>query len=167
MKMITSKREMYEALIRGDFGNTLPVWTDLDAFRKAGVTGKCGIRSNKPGGDCYYNIPANDVGEFFENGMIISQMAPDEKLLLQGEFNINSRHLYYSKAQVPMRLALLNFGKYAHGAMAMHLLRTYLNPSSIADFEVLMEQYPESVIEFGAYDIDLGTVPGRNTIMGR
>jgi hypothetical protein len=44
-------------------------------------------------------------------------------------------------------------------------LRRYLDSSSYDDLMDLVETFPEHVIEFGAYETNLGNIPGRNTVI--
>jgi hypothetical protein len=62
-----------------------------------------------------------------------------------------------------MREALCN-GAHENGYAARLLVKQNMDPSSYEDFLALLERFPGWVIELGIYDIDLGMIPGRNTI---
>ncbi len=41
-----------------------------------------------------------------------------------------------------------------------------LDPSSRDDLEALLELYPDATVELTSYDVDVGVLPYRNTIVG-
>ena len=92
---------------------------------------------------------------------------PNEHLVIQAEImrNENGIYLLYSRVQKPMNLALKEKEEHAFGLNALEILRRELWPSSLADVEALLELYPDSVIEFGTYDVAVGNLPGRNTVI--
>ena len=101
-----------------------------------------------------------------------NESAPDDHLLIQGEiiYQPDSRVypdnylLLYSTEKTQMKFALKN-AKTASGLKVRIMLEHLMTESSWEDLLDLMEKYPESVIEFSTYDICLGNLPGRNTII--
>ncbi len=91
-----------------------------------------------------------------------SGMAPTPKTLLQGEvmrdFRDGSLYLYYSQVKKPMRDALKEKAAEASGIVADHLLRRYLCPNSREWLYVLLDRYPNHVVEFSAYGEKWGTL---------
>lgn len=73
-------------------------------------------------------------------------------------------YLYFSRVRKPMREALKERPEEATGIKALTLLRHYLNAKSYDWLEVLLERYPDHVIEFSAYDCNWGTLPGYNCV---
>ena len=73
--------------------------------------------------------------------------------------------LTYSTIKKPMNPALKEETKYAAGLNALLLLKKSLCPSSFDNLETLLDIYPESVIEFGAYEVNVGVIPNRNTLI--
>ncbi len=45
------------------------------------------------------------------------------------------------------------------------LLRKHLNPNTLEDLEILLDKYPDAVVELSATETEFGTVPGRNAII--
>lgn len=53
----------------------------------------------------------------------------------------------------------------SEGLKTEMLLRANMNANSWEDFNILRDEYPGHIIEFGCYDCELGSVTGRNTLM--
>ena len=175
---VNSKRENYLLMAKGVFGNKLRTWYSLDAFLwdwRKGFEGTVTIRySGKEGGRfCMYNV--NDIAGAIisaivkgadEQLFIINESAPDTRLLIQGELmhNENGYVLFYSTEKGKMRDMLKN-GVHAFGLQAKMLLQKYLFPSSYDDVQELLDKFPDSVIEFSAYDTTVGDCIGRNTVI--
>lgn len=63
-----------------------------------------------------------------------------------------------------LRYAMAKASVYS-GLVARHILECHLWPSSYEDLLALFELYPDSVVELSACSFEVGTVPGRNTII--
>jgi len=102
-----------------------------------------------------------------KENIAFNQSMPDEHLILQGEIMKDENGLYvlYSRIKKPMNLALKEKEEHAFGLNALRILKETLWPSSMSDVESLLEIYPDSVIEFSAYEIAVGEIPGRNTVI--
>jgi hypothetical protein len=201
--MIRSKEQFLELWNSGQLGNKLRSWKNLDALKSSGYTGPVGIRSRDFGWKTMYYVPQERLeavllkesrlrGARIEN-LYFGESAPDDHLVLQGEYWVGEHYLMYSRAKLAMKDALaLPLGKdkcpshvvatypdmkwppydeliaYRHeaqGVRAELLLRAAMNANSWDDFQILRDQYPGHVIEFGCYDCELGSVPGRNTLI--
>jgi hypothetical protein len=92
-------------------------------------------------------------------------MCPTEKTVLQGEVQQSIAHLdlYYSTVAKPMRDALKKEAHQASGVAALVLLKGSLNARSYEWLMYLLEAYPDHVVEFSAFSVEWGTVPGYNT----
>lgn len=53
----------------------------------------------------------------------------------------------------------------AEGLRAEMLLKASMNTNSWEDFQILRDEYPGHIIEFSCYDCELGSIPGRNTLV--
>lgn len=108
------------------------------------------------------------VGFFWGN-----ETAPDDRATLQGEIRRAPGGLQFFGSErsragygrmIRMRDALRVARSY-QGLTVLFLLRKHLSPPSLDDLMELLDLYPEAVIEFSAYDLQLGTCRGRNTII--
>jgi hypothetical protein len=95
-----------------------------------------------------------------------NEAAPDDALLIQGEVMLSTEHvsLFYSKKKTTMRKALQQ-GLQAHGLNALCLLRQHLFPASWTDIQELFDRFPDSVIEFSAFEHPVGFLRGRNAVI--
>lgn len=170
-RSITRKDEMFRRLLAGEFGNTARTWRSFDEYCRSGYEGLVGIRDFSPSGRTRYyldrNTMAAEMPMYTPGQYVISQMTPDDKLLLQGEYQyVDGQHcLYFSRHQKPMKIALAHDGQQVTGIVARQLLRWAMWPSSFEDFLALCDLYPYSAIEFSCFDVEIGSVPGRNTII--
>lgn len=159
-----------------EFGNCSPTWNTLEEWiRDISYSASLWhIRNRVAGGPTYYNIYTCNVGHYWRkclhNGatldsLYISEMAPTQRTLIQGELmqSTDSLTLYYSTLKKPMRNALREGGQEARGIIVSRLLQYYLCPRSYEWLQVLLERYPDHVIEFSTYACEFGTVPGYNT----
>jgi len=131
---------------------------------------------NRKGGNATYNVPleklSQEIKRYIKMGysvgdLTFNQSMPDEHLLIQGELMLRpfGYYLLYSIVKKPMNIALKEEPKHAHGLEALSLLKTNLWSQSYTDLMDLLDIYSESVIEFGAYDLAVGDLPHRNTII--
>ena len=176
--MITSKQQAYALYEAGLFGNKLRTWPSLDAYLKDPSPGLVCLRyaGAQAGGFTGYYLTPVDVeatlADWKNRGcdfsrVKINEAAPDHRLTIQGEFcedEATGYSLFYSTEKLPMRKAM-QVGRSLRGPSAKLILRQYLSPSSYEDMMVLLDQYPGHVIEFSSYEVNLGTIPGRNTLV--
>jgi hypothetical protein len=92
---------------------------------------------------------------------------PDNRLKFQGEImnTIDGIHILYSTVKKPMNISLREEEKMITGLLALNFLKENMSPSSFEDIMELLKLFPEDVIEFSCYDIQLGTLTNRNTII--
>lgn len=122
----------------------------------------------------WYNVPNWSMEEtwqaalaqFDANQLYISAMAPTERTVAQGEV-LNSEQgltLRFSRVKKPMREALAEEERTVVGLRAYFFLQTFCNAKSWEWLKVLLERYPDHVVEFSCYEVCWGTEPGYNTV---
>lgn len=179
---VLTKADMYARLVAGEFGNTNPSWDGLDAWLEHKLKGLhnaiplWGVRSKRAGDPrTKLNVPREDVGSYcIQHGLMdanISPMVPAYSVQWEGDV---ARDL----AGAPGYLCCGNRNpepgswrthmkkpREWRGSSALHLLRTVLNPNSFDDLMVLLDEYPDHVVELSALNVCFGTVPGRNAVV--
>jgi len=178
--VIPSKRECYLLYKAGFFGNRPLCWNSHQEIIDSGWQGKVCIRSTAgtARANVRYDIPLENLREEIEKlqaqgvkeeELTFNQSMPNEHIALQGEVMRSPSGLYllYTKVQVPMNEALRKKSEHAFGLTTLMLLRQNLSPPSLDDVDAILEIFPESVIEFSAYDVCVGSLArtGRNTII--
>jgi hypothetical protein len=157
----------------GEFGNASPTWDSLEEFRRhQGAREQLyHLRNRVAGGATYYNCTAYEVlrdwGRQADPKMwYCSEMAPTSSTILQGEVleSAEGLRLYYSHVRQPMRQALEQGGRELRDFRALMTLRHYLCQNSQEWLRVLLDRYPEHVVEFSTYSRQWGTIPGYNTV---
>ena len=164
MKAVANKQEMYKLLRSGAFGNTARSWSSYAELLASDYRGLVGVRSLVTGGPFLAHVPFDKVPKTANN---YSEMQDDSNILLQGEIYRSEMglYLYASKVQRHMRLALAEGGESFWLSRARVKLQTALWPSDYDDLMLLLDEYPESVVEFSAYSRAVGNIPNRNTII--
>lgn len=176
---VTSKEKNFRLLKRGSFGNKLRTWGSRQEVLNSGYRGTVTMRYRGDGGGSFYayEVPLRKIRsverEWSGGGLDVSRIsfnesAPDDFLVIQGEVmrGVEGLELFYSTKQMKMRDAMVDGGaRSARGLTAKLLLETHLNPSSFADLEVLLDGFPDHVVEFSTYRFCLGDIPGRNTVI--
>lgn len=99
--------------------------------------------------------------------IVVSEAAPDEYIVAQGEVcrHIGGLEMRYSTLKTAMRNALPVSQHHASGLRAKMLIEHWMSPSSLNDLNELLDTYPDAVIEFSIYSIELGSCPHRNTLI--
>ena len=165
---VRNKQEFYRLWNLGRFGNTLQSWTDLKSFQESGYRGSTGLRFLQPGRIMIEVRSAQEVERHFVEGThIICESASDDKLTIQGEIQLSPRHydLRYSvEPGYRMPEGLRRFQQHTHGLNAMCQVRTRMDPSSWDDLQEILDDFPNAVVEFSCYQMDVGSARGRNTI---
>lgn len=173
---IRTKQEMYQKLHCGAFGNHQRLWTSYEDMLKDEYTGKVSLRTSYTAGGYFVNaVPFSDVLDVVNSwavdgidpkSIVYTETPSDDKLIIQGEFQRNPEwYLYYATVKKSMRCALEQHGQHATGFKAYSLLKSNMCPSSWEDFNTLIDLYPDDVIEFSTYSVNLGCIPHRNTII--
>lgn len=165
---ITSKAQMYRMLARGDFGNAMPTFLDLDDALSSGVT-PLGVRSLCVGDPTrLYWVPREElVGKMKEAGIYgrpnlmfySTDYGMESSRRIQGELTreAGGLYFYYSHMHQPMRVALEQDGHHARGLAVNLLLRQHVDPGGIDWLHELLDRYPGCVIEFTSYWHPVGT----------
>lgn len=174
---VSNKRDFVRRYESGEFGNQAPTWNNIADFLDSGPHhGLFHVRNRIAGADTWYNVQAEDVPGVWERActfygykpadLYISAMAPTERTLIQGEVQqgTNGLEFYYSTVAKPMREALACESMQVSGTIAVLLLTKYLCPNSYEWLQILLERYPNHVIELSAYECSWGTLPGFNTV---
>lgn len=127
------------------------------------------------GGVALTHVPADQVESTVKDlvrsgsdvGLItINESMPDDRLLIQGEAirTATGLELAYSRsAGLSMRQAMMASMRVS-GLRAKLIIEAFLCPNSQDDLALIMEQYPDAAVEFGAYSTNVGLCPKRNTI---
>lgn len=176
---VLTKRDFVCRYKNGEFGNASPTWNNLAEWATSSgwwYGSHFHIRNRVAGGPTYYNVFCGGLkfawNELLRKGMketdlYISAMAPSEKTILQGEVTQsaeNSIELFYTTVAKPMREALAEKSERAVGITAVNLLKCNLCPNSYEWLQILLERYPNHVVEFSTYSCCWGTLPNFNTV---
>lgn len=170
---VLTKRDFARRYKHGEFGNASPTWDRLEdvQLRKNAYYN---IRNRVIGGLCVYEIPSHLLKPEWVTACIrcgaanlyISEMAPHDKQLIQGEVRRSERYfdLRYTTVKKPMRDALREQEYYADGVEAVELLKRDMCPNSWEWLNVLFGRYPDHVVEFTSFSCCWGTLPRYNTV---
>ncbi|MBW3020365.1 hypothetical protein KY334_03635 [Candidatus Woesearchaeota archaeon] len=173
--IIDTKAKNYELWNKGLLGNKLRTWDSYEDIIKSNYEGTVTVRNKNPNSKfCKYDVSIKDIPnlikEWSKEGCDVKEVtynesAPDEFLLIQGEIMKSNEFYYfrYSTEKTNMRDALKN-AKDIEGLEVEMLLKKYMDSASYDDLMILLDTYPDHVVEFSVYSIDLGEVPNRNTI---
>lgn len=178
-RSIDSKEECYLLYEAGIFGNKAQTWNSYEELLKSNWKGEVCIRGRKTKiarGKVVYKADLSEVPriiEQFKNYGIpeshigFNQSMPDEHLIIQGEIMRTwlGLALWYTTKKEPMNNALKKESLYAEGLKAKLLLENTMCPSSYSDLEALFDLFPDSAVEFSTYDISVGNIPNRNTVI--
>lgn len=174
---VLTKQDFVRRYIAGEFGNHSPTWNNIAEFLQE--THKPDtlfhLRNRKVGATTWYDVLARHMPGVWESALrqgytpadlYISEMAPTEKTLIQGEVERgpNGLDLYFSNVPRPMREALAVSAERVQGVRAQEILKHYLNPASWDWLLDLLIIYEDHVVEFSTYSVEWGTLPGYNTV---
>lgn len=173
---VLTKRDMVRRYGRGEFGNRAPTWMTLAEFQSSKYRGLVHIRNRVAGGPTWYNIPESEVTaewiKLVESGisadsLYLSGMAPHHLGTIQGEVMRSTDYLTlrYNTQKLPMREGFSVENLQATGSVALILLRYYMNDPSYEWLNVLLDRYPEHVVEFSCFSCCWGTVPRHNGVI--
>lgn len=175
--IVSDKRTMYRMLDAGEFGNTIPRWYSVRAWKDSGYRSDLwAIRSMTPGNwACSgLNIPTDNVEWLYYNWNKSgegSEISPMVDHMLTARF-----HAHYGCSglivwvveghrEVPWRKAFETVSAHYEGVNARLVLRKYLNENSIDDLDIVLDKYQDHVVELTALDRCFGTVPHRNAVV--
>jgi hypothetical protein len=173
---IRSKREFFEAWRAGLLGNRSPLYLTLDEALASGEA-RIGFREiGKQGGGAWEMTTCREeVSDVYARwkaegrNFIMDSSIPNHRSTLQGEVCRTFRGLEGFLAVgynlPPMRTSMKEGRlKPVTGATILNLVSRYMDPSSQEDLWALLELYPDATIEFTCFDVDVGTIPYRNTL---
>lgn len=178
--MVKTKAEMYRLLRAGALGNTTPTWDNVylwAEFVGTSAWDRWGVRTLTPGGPCAYWLSTGRVPaavQMFERAGHQVNISPMVEALATSTLWANVWDSptglvvdgieYPDQAQTWRALMPVASREY-RGVAARMLLERHLNANSLDDLRVMIETYPDHVIELAALDRCFGTVPGRNGII--
>ena len=176
--IIRTKVQMYDLLKVGAFGNRFRIWDTEEEFKAAvdaGFDWLVGVRIVGVPGLPYYHHKTYD--EAVEIGQRLKakygypvryyEASPDPFITIQGEFVEADMGpmLEWSTVKTHMRAAFAAERLMAFGPQARLVLKRVLSEGSYEDFLALGELFPNATIEFTAYEIFVGDIPGRNAVI--
>jgi len=147
-------------------------WEDLLA---SGFKGDIGIRNVRPGGCFVCPVPywewnAVRVILFSQGGipaedLRYNEAAPDEHCVFQGEVCRTYRglELRYAIGRRKTHREAMKTASNVHGLAALEIVRAYV--PDWPDVEVLLDLYDDHVVEFSTYEVPVGCIPGRHTLI--
>lgn len=175
---INSKAEFFRLWEAGVLGNRLQIWRDEYEARHACFTqliDVVGFREIKLGAGSLAIVDRRDIFSTaiewrkLNRNFMICQSAPDHLATVQGEvYRTVGGWRGFIAAPVlngqRMRESLRSNARDCRGVEITELLDRYMDQNSRDDLEQLDELYPEHVVEFTCYSVELGQLPHRNTI---
>lgn len=171
---IKSKVEFFRLWQAGCLGNKLRTWDDPAAAVASGVP-LVGFRElGKAGGGAFQMAERDQIRlvaaewELKGRRYVVCEAAPDHRATLQGEvcrtFNGMEGAMGLSgglRMRDAIAAGLLKPRSYLETIV---LLNRYMDPSSRDDLDALLDLYPDAAVEFTCYEVNVGDLPGRNTI---
>ena len=180
---VSNKADMYRRLAAGEFGNTIPQHFSVEAWAATpeSKSGLWGIRSSRVSMHpaARLNCPAEEVAEYaathFSDGVNISMMVDaTARVTAFLEVFRSADGLVVEGVEYPKFWDGWNWRNSMHdpsrrrswirlGALA--LLDHHLNANSREDLELLLDRYPDHVVELSALGRAVGTIPYRNAVV--
>ena len=169
---ISSKREFFEKWRAGLLGNRTQLWWDPHEAWRSGVR-EYGFREHRAGGGTWERVYREDfwntVDRWKEAGRIFTMddVCPDEHQTIQGELCRTFRGLegFIGASQIPMRKAMAaGILRPRSSVEVLVLLERYMDPASRDDVDAFLDLFPDATIEFTCFTVDVGNIPGRNTL---
>lgn len=166
---IRTKRQMYQMLSAGRFGCTMPTFLNLEHALDSGVT-PLGVRSLRIGDPVrLYWVPREKlVGELKRCGAYGRQdliyystdYGAEDSRRVQGELCRlpGGIYFYHTFVHQPMRVALEQDGRHAHGLRAEMLLREHVDEGPREWLYELLDTYPGCTVEFTSHRHPVGTL---------
>jgi hypothetical protein len=176
MATIDSKRKFYELWADGALGNRTQLFYTLDEAMASGVE-KIGFRAMGRGGGAWERASRRaDVPEIYARWkaagrtFVMDDGVPNDKTRMQGE--LVRRHLgiegflAVGTSIPPMRQSIAAGMHRHYGYLETRvLLQQFMDPASRDDIDALFERYPDAAIEFACFSVNVGVIPGRNTMI--
>lgn len=180
MRAPKNKHEAIDLFVRGRFGNTIPTFLN-PYFAMNESAGPFVIRyKGRPGeqGPAMFGIKKESLlerwNEFVAAGweekrLYVNDEIDREKITFQGEVMLNDEG-WLVRGRLGggchMREAMAQ-AKAWKGSVARYLLNSRMDASSWEDFQAVLEEWPDAVIELVTMSTSLGHLShtGRNTII--
>lgn len=174
--IIASKREFYRLWRAGVLGNRTGVWDNVEDALASGAR-EIGFREvGKAGGGAWAKVPREDARRTARvwlnlgRSFVCDDAVPNSRSTLQGEVCRTIRglegYLAVGYPIPPMRVAFAQGLNKHYGYLETKmLLDRFMDPCSRNDLDDLLELYPDATIEFTCFNVNVGNIPGRNTIM--
>ncbi len=178
---VLSKRQNFRLWQSGAFGNKLRAWPTITDWEESNYYGPVVLRvlTRECGGPCAFDIPRFAVRDtrhsikfrdYPDDAIMVNEMAPNHFVRLQGEYanEILAGHagyFFHSRLAGVMPAALRVCGAHAFGLAADLMIREAMAPASYEDWRMLLDQYPNHVLEVSIFDRCLGDIPGRNALV--
>ena len=177
---VKTKNNFVARYEKGEFGNASPTWNGISEFLQSQQIQNnerlYHIRNRVKGGSTWYDVPGYYLPEKWEQicmdgeadpkNLYISEMAPTELTVMQGEVMLTEKGMTLTASYLnrPMREALKESSFHRTGLRASLQLRVYFNALSWDWINVLFDRYPDHVIEFSCYSRCWGTLAGYNVV---
>lgn len=179
---VVTKRDMYVRMGRGEFGNSLPQWTDWEEWTAA-EQGRdkyelWGVRSqtaNDP--RTKLNVHRGDVFSYLDSTGLLRDAYQLSAMVDQAANVVAELQMYQATDGLHLEgnfAPVAGHGQWRNhmrsprswsGAVAIQVLRAVANDNSFDDLLELLCRYPDHVVEFTALDATFGTHPGRNCVV--
>jgi hypothetical protein len=175
---VATKAEYLDRAALGLLGNTMPSWPSVEAALADGHREPVMVRCRVP--DSPYmraDVPIAEaqsvIDEFVRRGarpgsLYLTHMTTAVGRRLNAEVwrSPSGLYLHYSTDQTHLRAALDGpTARHVQNATAYAVLRWACCPDSFDDLMELLDLYPDHCVELTAYDREIGSLPGRNTVI--
>jgi hypothetical protein len=173
---IRSKREFYQLWEEGYLGNRTRLFHTLDEALASGAS-RVGFREITQGGGKWERAERPEqIPEIYHRWVvdgkpfIMDDGVPNHRSRMQGEmcrtFEGIQGVIALGYGLPPMRLSIAQglHTQYARVAVRI-LMQQFMDPSSQDDIDILLDLYPDATIEFTCFDVNVGHLPGRNTMI--
>lgn len=173
---ITSKRQFYDLWQAGVLGNRPRTWECIEEAITFGAT-RIGFREIGKAGGGKFELAESQpdalriAKEWDREGRRynLDGGVPNDRVQLQGEVCRTIRGLegfLAIRSGTHIRAALAAGLFKSYGSILTHaFLAHYMDASSRDDVDALLELFPDAAIEFACFPINVGVIPGRNTII--
>lgn len=183
---VLTKADMYRRIVAGEFGNTLPRWFDWHAWcddpngyaryklwgvQHTTVPGFPGTRLDVDRDGVQALLTDGGFGGAQARTYCISPMV-HQVGAVRWEGDICRSHdgpgLVMSGNFRPVSGSWrthMKTPRLIQGTAAYWALKAVLNENSYDDLMILLDEYPDHVVELSALDVCFGTVPGRNAVV--
>jgi len=174
--IIRSKQQMYQLMERGALGNSFRIWHNVEDLIQSGFDGPLGIRcAGVPGLPYFHRLTIEQVIrkveelKCFRCPIKIYEASQDEYITIQGEICEIDGLLVaeLSRAKTHQRAALVAERITYYGLQVWDVLSRVglLTEVDLNDLHMLLDTYPNHVIEFTAYEILVGQLLGRSHVV--